>query len=242
MTVPTTAETLDWSAGVTAVRSRLESIVLAQDDDEPAALFRLVGVEKQHSLLQGLRGGARLLLDGPLGDYAFAMLEGPDIRITGDVGTGVGEGMSGGSLRVNGNCGDAAGYAMHGGTLAVYGHAGHDTGRFMDGGEIFIRGHAASCAGAGALSGALMIAGDAGPGLGDQMQDAVIYVRGSVASLGRGVVESPINAKDRLRLGLLMMNAGIRGEAKDFRRYVSQYSQQNGNDSHREIRMGGSSK
>jgi hypothetical protein len=56
------------------------------------------------------------------------------------------------------------------------------------------------------------------------MLEAVIYVRGAVASLGRGIVELSISAKDRLRLGMLMINAGIKGEAKDFRRYVARKS------------------
>ncbi len=239
MLPPSSAESLDWTAGEAAVRARLESICVDELQKDNAPCFRILGLQRETNLLMRLQGSARIWIEGPLGDYAFAMLDGPEVRLSGEMGLGLGEGMVSGSIRVNGNCGDAVGLAMHGGTIAVYGHAGNDCARAMDGGEVFVRGHVGRNAGACALSGALMIAGDAGPGLGDQMQDAVIYVRGSVSSLGRGVVESPISPKDRLRLGLLMINAGIRGEAKDFRRYISLYSQQQGNDQGRELRMGG---
>jgi methylamine---glutamate N-methyltransferase subunit B len=216
----TTAETLDCSAGEDAIRERIQACGVGKAGAEPSCSFRIIRAEKLNFLLMRLTGMAKIALDGPLGDFAFAMLDGPEVRITGDTGNALGEGMTGGSLRVNGNAGHAMGLALRGGTLALYGNTGNDCGRHMDGGEIFVRGNAGSCVGAGAISGAIMIAGDAGPGLGDEMLDAVIYVRGTVKSLGRGIVESPIGQKDRLRLGLLMVNAGIRGDAKDFRRYV----------------------
>ena len=218
--MPPTVVTLDWSAGESVVREEIERHETSNHANEPDCSYRIIGAVREDYLLMRLHGLARVWLDTLLGDFAFALLNGPEVRVTGDAGNALGEGMIAGSLRVNGNSGHALGLSMRGGTLALYGHTGNDCGRFMDGGEIFVRGNAGWGVGAGAISGAIMVAGDAGPGLGDQMLDASIYVRGTVKSLGRGVVESPVNQKDRLRLGLLMINAGIRGEARDFRRYV----------------------
>lgn len=190
-----------------------------EDDRLPTA--QLTGVTDEPCLLMGLSGHFRLIVEGAVGHYAVAFNAGPEIRIYGVAGDGVGEGMESGSVRVHGDAGRGVGTAMTGGTLAIYGSVGADAACALRGGSVFIRGSAGPGAASSAIHGTLVIGGKAGAGVGDQMQDTVIFIRGAVESLGRGVVETPVTQGERLRLGLLLLDAGIRGEAADFRRYVS---------------------
>jgi formylmethanofuran dehydrogenase subunit C len=184
----------------------------------------LRGTAGRNSLLMDLGRDVQLTVDGPLGAYAFAFNRTTNVRIEGSVGDGVGEGMISGSVRVRGDAGIGAGTALQGGTLAIYGRAGDFCGAAMRGGELFVRGDVGAGAGAGALWGTIVIGGDTGEGLGDRMRGSTIFLRGKVASLGRGVREAPLREREKLRLGLLLINAGIRGEVKDFRRIVSEIS------------------
>ena len=67
-----------------------------------------------------------------------------------------------------------------------------------------------------------VIGGDAGPNLGDAASNVTIFIRGRAESLATGVTEAPLRQREQVRLGLLLINASIRGEAKDFRRIVPQ--------------------
>lgn len=187
-----------------------------------AITIHITGVKGRHSLMMDLGKAANFQVSGPLGDYACAFNRVGDVRVDGDVGDGVGEGMISGAVRIRGNAGCGAGTAISGGTLAIYGSAGDYCGAAMRGGELFVRGNVGAGAGAGSLWGTIVIGGDAGEGLGDAMRGSTIFLRGKVAALGRGVREAPLREREKLRLGLLLINAGIRGEAKDFRRIVSE--------------------
>ena len=172
------------------------------------------------NLLMGLTHNWRFNVRGDLGDYAVAFNNGAHVRVQGSVGAGLGESMVGGSVRVHGDAGVGVGVGMTGGTIAVYGNAGDGAGSALQGGEIFVRGNVGHNAGTSALHGTLVIGGDAGHNLGDSMMDSTIFVRGSIASLGHGVAEAPLIDRDSVRLGMLLINAGIRGAAKDFRRVI----------------------
>lgn len=202
-----------------------EILVVLPIDPESAnarpPLVRALGANHQHAALMGVRHPVRMDVMGSLGDYACAFNQRAIVSIRGDVGHGVAEGMRSGAVRVYGTAGDGAGAALSGGTLAVYGHAGNRCGAGMTGGEIFIRGIAGDHVGVGALGGTIVLGGDAGHGLGDAMSGATIFVRGRVASLAAGVMETQLRQRERLRLGLLLINASIRNEAKDFRRIVA---------------------
>jgi hypothetical protein len=66
----------------------------------------------------------------------------------------------------------------------------------------------------------IVIGGDAGENLGDAISNVIIFIRGDAKSLADGVTEAPLRKREQLRLGLLLINASIRGDAKDFRRIV----------------------
>jgi formylmethanofuran dehydrogenase subunit C len=178
------------------------------------------GIDGQANAFMHLAHPVRLALNGALGDYAFAFNELTDVQMTGNVGHGVGEGMKSGAVRIRGNAGEGAGCSMTGGTLAIYGSAGDRCGAAMRGGGIFVRGDVGKETGIGALGGTIVIGGDAGKNLGDAASNVTIFIRGQAESLASGVTEAPLRQREQVRLGLLLINASIRGDAKDFRRIV----------------------
>ncbi|MEL6895311.1 MAG: tributyrin esterase [Planctomycetota bacterium] len=214
-----------------ATRAR-ESTNDAADDDapfDPAQLeesvwpqLQLDGLRGRDFALCGLNHPLYLRIPVSLGDYAFAFHQQSLVRVEGGVGHGVADGMRSGTLRIHGHAGHGAGVGMCGGTLAIYGNAGPAVGAGIRGGEIFIRGDAGPRTGVGAVRGTIMIGGDAGEELGDATSGASIFLRGAAASLSPGMVEAPLRQREVVRLGLLLLNAGIRGEAKDFRRILPQ--------------------
>lgn len=210
-------------AGLSA--AQLNDVIHAvplSDSDEELVQINVVGAAGQHAALMRLDHPVRLQVDGPLGDYAFAFNAQADTRLTGNVGMGVCEGMISGAVRIRGDAGDGAGAAMIGGTLAIYGSAGNRCGAGMRGGGIFVRGNAGDETAVGALGGMIVIGGDAGERLGDAMNNVTIFIRGRAKSLAEGVTEAPLRKREQLRLGLLLINASIRGDAKEFRRIVPQ--------------------
>lgn len=230
---PTDAVTIDldadeFSAGQehNQLSQHLKSLATAPGDSDASAAeiskVEITGAKGQDNLLMALDCPLAIKVRGCLGHYALAFNRRAQVRITGDTGDGLGESMISGAVRVHGNVGVGLGVAMTGGTLAVYGNAGDGCGAALRGGEIFVRGNVGHNAAHGALHGTLVIGGDAGNNLGEAMMDAVIYIRGNYGSLGQGVTEMAMNAKDQVRLGVLLINAGIRGDAKDFRRVVPQ--------------------
>lgn len=188
--------------------------------DEKLTRVDVVGAKGQSNAMMRINHPVRIDVDGPLGHYAFAYLAQADARITGSAGHGVGEGLISGAVRVRGDAGVGAGAAMTGGTLAIYGNADDRCGAAIRGGGIFVRGNVGNQCGLGGLGGLIVIGGDAGESLGEAMQDVTIFVRGSVAALAPGVIEAPLRKREKLRLGLLLINASIRGDAKDFRRII----------------------
>lgn len=192
------------------------------ESDEKLTEIRVDGAAGQHHALMRLNHPVRINVEGELGDYALAFNAQADVRITGGVGHGVGEGMISGAVRVRGDAGVGAGAAMTGGTLAIYGSAGDRCGAGMRGGGIFVRSHVGDHTGVGSLGGIIVIGGDAGENLGDAMSNVTIFIRGEAKSLARGVTEAPLRKREQLRLGLLLINASIRGDAKEFRRIVPQ--------------------
>ncbi len=178
------------------------------------------GARGQHGALMRLDHSIVLHVDGDVGDYAFAFNSRCDVRLSGSAGHGVGEGMRSGSIRVRQNAGTGAGAAMVGGTLAIYGWAGPRCGAAMRGGGIFVKGDVGDETGVGAIGGMIVIGGDAGHHLGDAMNNVNVFIRGQAASLAAGVTEAPLRKREQLRLGLLLINASIRGDATEFRRIV----------------------
>ncbi|TWU63362.1 GXGXG motif protein [Crateriforma conspicua] len=190
------------------------------DDGEDLPVVQVDGAKGQHAAMMRLDHPVRIEAEGDLGDFAFAHHAQATVRLTGSVGNGVGEGMRSGTIGIRGNAGVGPGAAMRGGTLAIYGSVGDRCGAAMRGGEIFIRGDAGDHIGIGALGGTIVIGGNAGRWIGNAQSDVSIFIRGSAESLAEGVTEAPLRKREQLRLGLLLINASIRGDASEFRRIV----------------------
>lgn len=193
---------------------------LALGDEIPPPLVELVGLKRQAAMCMRLNHPVRIHGTGSLGDFAFAWCNEVDVHLEGSVGDGACEGMLGGRVRIAGNAGCGLGTAMTGGTLAIYGSAGARVGAAMRAGSIFVRGHVGEDTGAGALGGTIVVGGDAGMNLGDALSDVTVFLRGKAESLAPGVIEAPLRKREEVRLGLLLMNAAIRGKPGDFRRII----------------------
>jgi glutamate synthase domain-containing protein 3 len=187
-------------------------------DDVP--LIQITGAAGQTAALMAIRSPIRLHVIGPLGDYSLSYCNRCDIRVDGNGGHGIAEGLCGGSIRFRGNVGHGAGVAMAGGTLAIFGSAGDRVGAAMFAGELFVRGDVGDDAGVAMRGGTLVVGGDAGDRLGDHRGLGTIYLRGTARSLAESMVEVPLKKRDELRLGVLLINASIRGAAKEFRRVI----------------------
>jgi glutamate synthase domain-containing protein 3 len=170
--------------------------------------------------LAGLNTTLRITVQGVVGDFCLAMIQAGEVRIHGAAGAGLGEGMAGGSIRIRGSAGLGCGVAIKGGTLAVYGDVGDHLGVAMQGGEIFVRGDVGAAAGAYGQRGTLVIGGDAGERLAFGAQEVTVYLRGRCPEIGRSLVEKPLTKADQLKLGLVLINAGIKGAPVGFRRIV----------------------
>ncbi|MCD0462521.1 GltB/FmdC/FwdC-like GXGXG domain-containing protein [Roseiconus lacunae] len=195
-------------------------VIPLNDQEDKLPRVEIDDADGQHAALMRLNHPIKLRVNGSLGDYAFAHHRQVIVKVFGNVGHGVGEGMASGSVRIRGNAGHGAGTAMTGGTLAIYGSAGDRAGAAMRGGGLFVRGHVGNEVGLGAIGGTIVIGGDAGENLGDPLSDVAVFIRGKAASLADGVTQTKLRKKQEVQLGLLLISAGIRGDASDFQRIV----------------------
>lgn len=206
------------------LRTRIASISLSSssggNNSDEGPLIQITGATGQTAALMAIGSHVRLHVIGPLGDYSLSYCNRCDVRVDGNGGHGVAECLCGGSIRFRGDVGHGAGVAMAGGTLAIYGSAGDRVGAAMLAGELFVRGDVGDDAGVAMRGGTLVVGGDAGERLGEHRGLGTIYLRGKAASLAESMVEVPLKKRDELRLGVLLINASIRGAAKEFRRVI----------------------
>jgi glutamate synthase domain-containing protein 3 len=143
----------------------------------------------KHSIGVGILQRCRIRYEGSLGYFGLGLIDGPEITVTGRVGWSVCENMMSGVVVIEKNAGSLTGAAMRGGDLVVHGSVGARTGIDQKGGTIIVGGDAGTMTAFMMQRGRQIILGDVGPGLGDSMYDGVIYVAGSVKSLGIDCVE-----------------------------------------------------
>jgi methylamine---glutamate N-methyltransferase subunit B len=124
-------------------------------------------------------------------------------------------------VRVTGNASQAAGGSGHGGLVVIEGDASARCGISMKGVDIVVRGAVGHMSAFMAQAGHLVVCGDAGPDLGDSLYEAVLYVRGKVASLGSDCIEKPMTEAHRATLEELLERAGFELDPAEFRRYGS---------------------
>src|SRR2546425_11319177 len=138
----------------------------------------------KHSLGVGILTRCRITFDGSLGYVGCGLIVGPEIHVKGRVGWSACENMMSGVVVIESNAGSLTAAAIRGGDVLVKGRVGARTGIDQKGGTIIVLGDAGSMTGFMLQRGRQIICGNVGHGLGDSMYDGVIYVGGTVKSLG----------------------------------------------------------
>jgi glutamate synthase domain-containing protein 3 len=144
----------------------------------------IVNPSGRHNLAVGLFTHLDIVIDGHAGYFTGGLGAGPDITVNGFVGWSVGENLMEGTIRVTGGASECVGASSHGGTVIIHGSASSRAGISLKGGTVVVGGDVGHMSGFMAQAGTMLIGGDAGHALGDSLYEAVIYVAGSIASLG----------------------------------------------------------
>lgn len=144
-----------------------------------------------------------------------------DITINGSASTGVAENMMSGKVHVKGFASNGAGASAHGGLLVIEGDAGLRCGISLKGADIVVGGSVGSFSGFMAQAGRMVVCGNAGDALGDSLYEAVIYVKGTIASLGADARLEEMTDADISGLGELLSKAGLDHDPKSFKRVAS---------------------
>lgn len=192
---------------------------LRSSDWQSHAEAEIVGTSGENSLASGISQPIKVVVHGAMGDFAFALNDGGECEVVGDAGASCGHSMRSGSILVRGHAGPAFGAFTSGGFIAAHWSAGDRCGLCLSGAEIVIRSGVGRQAGWAMRSGTLVIGADAQPGLGQGMTGGTIYVRGKAEDVASHLREMRMKDADSLKLGLLLVRAGIKADPKDFRIY-----------------------
>ena len=174
-----------------------------------------------HNLAVGLNAAVHVTLHGHAGYYAAGMNQHATVVVEGSASTGVAENMMSGFVHVKGYASNGAGASAHGGLLVIDGDAGLRCGISLKGASIVVGGSVGSFSGFMAQAGCMVVCGDAGDALGDSLYEAVIYVKGHIASLGADAQIEALTAQDITALAALLRAAGQAHDPQDFKRVAS---------------------
>ncbi len=163
----------------------------------------------RHNLAVGLSNAVDITIDGNAGYYTGGLGQGPDITVKGFVGWGVGENLMSGTIRVLGSASQSAGSSANGGLVVIEGDASLRAGISLKGGTIAIAGDAGSMCAFMAQAGTILIGGNAGAALGDSLYEAVIFVAGTIASLGADAQIEELDDDDVLTVRHLVEVTGF---------------------------------
>ena len=193
--------------GIRAVNEQLRAIAAG-------GTAHVVHPRGRHNLAVGLSSQISVTIEGNAGYFLGGLSgasgnTGPDIVVNGFVGWSVGENLMGGSIRVRGSASQSAGSSARGGRIVIEGDASLRAGISLKGATLAIGGDAGAMSGFMAQSGLILIGGDAGHGLGDSLYEAVIYVAGSIASLGSDAVVEEMTDDDMLMVKELVEETGF---------------------------------
>jgi methylamine---glutamate N-methyltransferase subunit B len=184
-------------------------------------LWRVLHPRGAHALAAGLRQPIEVTIEGHVGYYCAGMNQAACVTIHGHASQGLAENIMSGVVRLTGNASQAAGASGHGGLVVIEGDASSRCGISMKGVDIVVGGSVGHMSAFMAQAGHLVVCGDAGPDLGDSLYEAVLYVRGQVASLGSDCIEKPMTEAHLAKLEELLERAGFELDAAGFRRYGS---------------------
>jgi glutamate synthase domain-containing protein 3 len=188
---------------------------------ETPSLVRVTHPDGAHAIAAGVDTPVDIEVQGHAGYYVAGMNQHARVTVHGNAGTGAAENMMSGLVRIKGFASTSAGASAHGGTLVIEGDASLRCGISLKGGDIVVGGSAGSFTAFMAQAGRIVICGDAGEALGDSLYEAVIYVRGKVASLGADARFEPMTAEDLAALKSLLDIAGFAHDPVGFRKVAS---------------------
>ncbi|PON15957.1 protein glxC [Candidatus Entotheonella serta] len=194
---------------------------LHQLDDTRNRHWRVLHPNGKHALAVGLDALVEVAIEGHVGYYCAGMNKQADITIHGNAGPGLAENIMSGTVRVTGNTSQYAAASGHGGLVVIEGDASARCGISMKGVDIVVGGSVGHMSAFMAQAGRLVVCGDAGQHLGDSIYEAILYVRGHVASLGSDCVEKPMTDEHLNSLKVLLAQARIAADPRVFRRYGS---------------------
>ncbi len=174
-----------------------------------------------HSVACGVDAALDVQIHGHVGYYVAGMNKLSAVTVHGNAGPGAAENMMSGRVHVRGFASTAAGASAHGGLLVIDGDASLRCGISLKGGDIVVGGSVGSFSAFMAQAGRIVICGDAEDALGDSLYEAVIYVRGSVRSLGADARFEAMGEQDLADVAQLLSQAGLAHQPAEFRRVAS---------------------
>jgi glutamate synthase domain-containing protein 3 len=200
---------------IEALRSLAQPLNM-EENERPEIHFK--GAQGQDYLGAGLSDVHTVVFTGDAGKYAFCGMDECECTLDGNAGDFLAHSLASGLLICKGSVGNSAGAMAHGGLLAVYGSAGDRTAVSLRGADVLIRGNVGTLAGLDMRQGNLIIGGSAGDGLGTGMRGGTIFLRGDASNISPDIEEHRLREPDRLKLGLLLLKAGIKATVgREFR-------------------------
>jgi glutamate synthase domain-containing protein 3 len=188
---------------------------------EAASEVEILNPRGMHNIAVGVDWRGEINIRGHAGYFIGGMNKQATIAVHGNVGWSVGENIMSGLIRVKGNASECVGASGHGGMIVIEGNCSSRCGISLKGADIVVGGGVGHVSGFMAQAGRMVICGDAAAGLGDSIYEAVIYVRGKIASLGADAREEPMSDADRAAVTTLLTRAGINLSPGDFKRIAS---------------------
>ncbi|HEY0218738.1 MAG TPA: protein GlxC [Afipia sp.] len=201
-----------------------------------ATHWDIVNPRGSHAIAVGVNAPVEISIHGSTGYYCGGMNRQAKITVHGSVGPGVAENMMSGEVVVKGDASQYAGATGHGGLLVIEGNASSRCGISMKGIDIVVRGNIGHMSAFMAQAGNLVVCGDAGDALGDSIYEALLFVRGSVKSLGADCIEKEMRPEHLEIVSKLLARAGVSDvQASEFRRYGSARKLYNFNVDHADV-------
>ena len=186
-----------------------------------AARVEILHPDGMHSIAAGLDADVAVDIMGHAGYFIAGMNKRASVTIHGNVGWSVAENIMSGVVRVKGHASESAAASGHGGLVVIEGNASSRCGISMKGCDIVVGGSVGHFSAFMAQAGTLLVCGDTGPNLGDSLYEAVIYVRGTIHSLGADAREEPLEAADEAEVARLLSAAGMEFSPREFKKVAS---------------------
>jgi methylamine---glutamate N-methyltransferase subunit B len=180
----------------------------------PGSSCVITAPQGRHNLAVGLTEELDITVEGNAGYFLGGLGgrgdgTGPTVTVEGFVGWSVGENLMGGTIRVRGSASQSAGSSARGGIIVIEGAASLRAGISLKGATLAVAGDVGAMSGFMAQAGTILVGGNAGHGLGDSLYEAVIYVAGTISSLGADATVEELVDEDVLNVKRLVEATGF---------------------------------